>query len=184
MPLLLIPLLVLLFAVLFLLLLPLSLWQRYRAGRARRRTMGWLVALNAWALLGSVPLFLLAAWLGTFWSAEALRDAGIGLVAGVGVGIIGLWLARFERGDRHLYYTPNRWLVLALTALVVLRIALGMWWAWQRASGATVDGGGWQVFVQGGGLWAVGGLLLGYATAFAWGLWGRHRRFHARRPLP
>ncbi len=180
MPLLLIPLL-LVFAVLFLLLLPLSLWQRYRVGRARRRTLGWLVALNAWLLLASVPCFLLAAWLGSFWSEHALHDAGLGLVAGIGLGIIGLWLARFEPGDRDLYYTPNRWLVLALTALVCLRIALGLWWAWQRAAGTTAATGGWQLFVQAGGLWSVGGLLLGYATAFAWGLWARHRRFHARR---
>ncbi|KRG71546.1 hypothetical protein [Pseudoxanthomonas dokdonensis] len=180
MPLLLIPVLLLL-AVLLLLLLPLSLWQRYRVGRARRRTLGWLVALNAWLLLVSVPCFLLAAWLGTLWSVDALRDAGIGLVAGIGLGIIGLWLARFEHGDRHLHYTPNRWLVLALTALVCLRIAVGMWWAWQRASGTATATGDWQLFVQGGGLWAVGGLLLGYATAFAWGVWARHRRFHAAR---
>lgn len=79
MPLLLLPLLLLALVVAWFVLLPLSLRQRYRAGRARRRAQGWVLRINAWVLLLSLPGFLAAAWLGTAWSADAPRDAVAGL---------------------------------------------------------------------------------------------------------
>lgn len=179
MPLLLLPLLLILLVVIALVLLPLSLWRRYQYGRARRRAVGWVVRLNRWALWVSVPCFLLSAWLGSVWSDDALRDACIGLIAGLVLGWIGLLLTRFEVSGRHLNYTPNRWMALGLTVVVAVRISLGAWWAWQRASGGDAGSSGWQLFVHAGGLWAVGGLLLGYATAYAWGLSRRYSRFSA-----
>ncbi|GAB3340908.1 DUF1453 domain-containing protein [Marilutibacter aestuarii] len=183
MPLLILPLLLLALLAVVLVLLPLSLWQHYRAGHARRRALGWLVALNAWSLAATLPGFLLAAWLGSVWSPDALADAAGGLVVGALLGLAGLWLTRFETVQGRLYYTPNRWMALALALLVALRIALGLWWAWHRASGTDVDGAGWQGLVQAGGLWAMGGLLLGYAIAYAWGIRRRHRRLRARGAL-
>lgn len=174
MPLLLLPLLLLVVVAAWLVLLPLSLRQRYRYGSARRRARGWVLRVNAWGLLLSLPGFLAAAWMGTAWSAQAPRDALVGLAVGGLVGGLGLALTRFEHSDGQFHYTPNRWLVLALTALLALRIVLGLWWAWRRAGG---DAGGnalWQHFMDVGGLWAVAGVLLGYAAAYGWGL---HRRY-------
>ena len=174
MPLLLIPLLPLVPLAAWALLLPLSLWLRYRVGKSRQRAVGWIVAANAWALAVSAILFLLGAWIGGHWVADALRDACLGLLAGIALGIAGLWCSRFESHPEGLYYTPNRGLALLLTALVAGRIALGLWQGWEH----------WQapaspspaLLAGQAGLFALGGLLLGHALAYAWGLRARLRR--------
>lgn len=173
MPFLLVPLLLIILVVAWLVLLPLSLRQRYRYGRARRRAQGWMLRTNAWVMLSSVPGLLAMAWLGTRWSPDALRDAVVGLAIGASLGALGVLLTRFEHIDGRLHYTPNRWLVLTLTVLVAARIAFGVWMAWHRVGGGRGIDSGWIEVVEAGGLWAVGGVLLGYATAYAWGL---HRR--------
>jgi hypothetical protein len=173
MPLLLIPLLVLGIVLLYLLVLPLSLLQRYRAGRARRRVQPWVVAINAWMLLLSSAAFLLGAWISGRWIVGAVTHALLGLAAGASLGLLGLALTRFERQARGDFYTPNRWLVMGLTLVVAGRIAFGFWHAWQwTRSGA--NHASW--LAQQGGLLAVGGLLLGHYLAYAWGLRARIRR--------
>jgi hypothetical protein len=114
-------------ALLALLLLPVSLWARYRNGRARRRAQGWAVRTDAWLLALSAPLFLASAWLASLWLPQALADACYGLLAGVCLGIVGLWLTRFEHDDSGFHFTPNRWVVLVLIVVVAARIAVGMW---------------------------------------------------------
>lgn len=170
MPLLLLPLLLIAFVLLWALLLPLGLWQRYRRGHARKRARAWAVRVNAWLMLLSVVLYLMTAWLAGHWVDAALAHAAIGLALGIAIGIVGLWLTRFEFGESHaglLVYTPNRWLVLALTGLVALRIGYGLLhgWQWSRGEG---DAAAWVA--QQGNLLAVGGLLLGHYLAYAWGL--------------
>lgn len=170
MPLLLLPLLLIGFALLWALLLPLALWQRYRRGRARRRARAWAVRVNAWLLLVSAALFVATAWLAGHWVDAALAHAALGLALGVVIGTVGLWLTRFEidPGDPGgLFYTPNRWLVLALTGLVALRIGYGLLHGWQWWRGGA-DHAVW--LAQQGSLLAVGGLLLGHYLAYGWGL--------------
>lgn len=170
MPLLLLPLLLLCFALVWALLLPLGLWQRYRRGRARRRAVPWAVRLNSWLLLGSTGLFLLAAWLVGHWVEAALPHALAGLLLGVLAGILGLWLTRFEpaiAGQGGFYYTPNRWLVLGLTLVVAVRIVFGLAQAMQLWDGAE-NHATW--LERQGSLLAVGGLLLGHYLAYGWGL--------------
>ena len=59
MPIVLVLLFVFLLLALWVVLLPLSLWQRYRYGRSRRMARGWLLAFNAWSLLVSVAISVL-----------------------------------------------------------------------------------------------------------------------------
>lgn len=170
MPLLLLPLLLIGFVLVWALLLPLALFQRYRRGRARKRARGWAVRFNAWLMLVSVLVFTGAAWLAGYWIEAAVSYALAGLAVGVIIGIAGLWLTRFEFAESHrglLVYTPNRWLVLGLTALVALRIGYGLLhgWQWMRGEG---DAAVW--LAQQGSLLAVGGVLLGHYLAYAWGL--------------
>ncbi|GAB3359733.1 DUF1453 domain-containing protein [Lysobacter tyrosinilyticus] len=168
----LLPLLVVALLVLWLLLLPLAIWQRYRGGRARRRVVGWVATINAWSLLVSSVIFLCSAWLTGHWVVAALQFAAGGLAIGVVVGVLGLALTRFESTPLGLFYTPNRWLILALTLLVLSRIAYGMYrmrQAWITDSHAV-----W--LSQQGTMLTFGGLLLGYYLAYAWGLRSRLRR--------
>ena len=170
--LLLLPLLIVALVVLWLLLLPLALWQRYRTGRARRRAVPWVAGLNAWSLLVSALVFVFSAWLAGYWINAALPHAAAGLAAGLGLGFVGLALTRFEATQRGLYYTPNRWLVLALTLVVAARIAYGLFrmeQAWAADAHAA-----W--LTQQGSVLAVGGLLLGHYLGYAWGLRRRIRQ--------
>jgi len=175
MPLLLfLPLALLALVALWLLLLPISLWARYASGRARRRAQGWVIRGNAWLLACSVPLLLLSAWLASRWMHAALRDAGLGLLLGILFGIASLWLTRFERDAKGLVYTPNRWLVLALTTLVALRIAAGLWMTWRHATGGAVSA--LADWIEAGAWTGVAGVFLGYALAYTWGLRARLSR--------
>ena len=168
--LLLLPLLVVVLLVLWLLFLPLALWQRYRSGRARRRAVGWLTAINAWSLLVSSVLFLGSAWLTGYWVTQALPFAAGGLAIGVLTGGLGLALTRFERTPGGLFYTPNRWLILTLTLVILARLAYGVY----RMHQAWMTDAQWVS--QQGSVLATGGLVLGYYLAYAWGLRSRLRR--------
>ena len=168
MPLLIVPLVVLVLLALWLMLLPVSLWQRYRMGKARRRARPWLVRFNAWALLVSLLLFLASMAVTNVWWPGALAYAASGVGIGVVLGIAGLWLSRFEATPQGMFYTPNPWLVLSLTLLVAGRIAMGfaeLWRYWQgRESLALIP------VLDHASLFAVAGLLLGYYLAYTWGL--------------
>lgn len=174
--LLLLPLLLLGVLALWALLLPVALVQRYRRGRLRRRLQPLAVRINAWLLLASAPLFVAGAWIGSYWVTGAVVHALGGLGAGIALGVLGLALSRFEATPRGWYWTPPAWLVLALTVLVAARIAWGIAGAWQRWHGAVPGVGPWA---QQAGVFAAGGVLLGYALAQAWGL---KRRLGLPRP--
>ena len=168
MPLLIVPLLVLALLALWLLLLPLSLWQRYRLGKARRKAWPWLVKFNSWTLLFSLIVFLASMALTSLWWPGALGHASAGLGAGLAIGLLGLWLSRFENTAQGFFYTPNPWLALGLTLLVAARIVLGfveLWRHWQGRGALSVI----PVFDH-ASLFAVAGLLLGYCFSYTWGL--------------
>lgn len=173
MPLLLIPLLVLAVVLLYLLVLPLSLLQRYRGGHRRRRVQPWVIGVNAWMLALSTLTFLIGAWVGNRWIDGASTHALLGLAAGGALGLLGLALTRFDRSARDHFYTPNQWLALVLTVLVAGRIGLGFWQAWHWTQ-MGADHAAW--LVRQGNLLAVGGVLLGYYLAYTWGLRARIRR--------
>src|SRR5689334_12449884 len=94
--LLLLPLLVVALALLWLLLLPFALWQRYRMGRARRRALPWVTALNVGSLLLSSLVFLGTAAIAAHWVAGAFVYAVGGIGLGALLAVLGVWLTRFE----------------------------------------------------------------------------------------
>jgi hypothetical protein len=168
MPIVLVLVFVFLLLALWVVLLPLSLWQRYRYGRARRMARGWLLALNAWSLLVSVAIFLAVSAFGLIWWPDSLLGAGAGLAAGIVLGLLGLWLTRWEVAPQGVFYQPNAWLALLLVVIVAARIVWGVvqmveYWRSESvpATHALLSGHG--------SLLAVGGLLLGYYLVYAWG---------------
>lgn len=168
MPLLIVPLLILVLLALWLVLLPLSLWQRYRMGKARRRAWPWMVRFNGWLLLFSLCVFLAGMALTNLWWPGALGYALAGTGIGLLVGVLGLWLSRFETTPQGLFYTPNPWLVLALTVMVAARIAMGfveLWRYWQGSESLAA-----VPVLEHASLFAVAGLLFGYYLAYTWGL--------------
>lgn len=173
MPLLLLLLVPLLLFALWALLLPIALVQRYRTGRARRRAVRWAMGLNGALLLVSTVLFVASAWVMGHWVDLAVPFAAAGWIVGAVVGLFGVAITHVERGPQEDYFTPNRWLVLALTLIVAARIVVGLLHAWQA----------WQSdahpawLAQQGSLLAVGGGLLGYYLAYNWGM---RRRLFAR----
>ena len=168
MPLLMVPLVILILLALWLLLLPLSLWQRYRLGKARRKAWPWMVKLNSWVLLFSAGVFLAGMALTNLWWPGALGHALAGLGIGLVIGLLGLWLSRFENTAQGFFYTPNPWLALGLTLLVAARIAMGfveMWRYWRGSDALSII-----PVLDHASLFAVAGLLLGYYLGYAWGL--------------
>lgn len=170
--------LVLLTPLLALLLMPVSIVQRYRTGTARRRVRRWVMALNVTVAGMSMALLVLFATLMTLWVPAALPGALVGLTGGVVLGTIGLAVSRWEATPRDFYLTPNRWLVLTITLVVVVRLLYGLWRGW-AAWNIGSDDGSWLAVAGVPGSLAAGGLVLGYQLAYWLGV-GRRLTRRAR----
>ena len=172
MPLLIIPVLVVLALIV---LVPISIVQRYRVGTSRQRARGWLTALNLGALTLSALLFLVSAAFTNIWVPDALRYTVGGLGAGCLLGIAGLWLTRWEPSLGALHYTPNRLLVLAITLLVAVRVMYGFWRGWESWR-AGVSGESWFVAAGVAGSMAAGAIVIGYYLTYWFGVRRRLKR--------
>ena len=180
MPLLFLPLLIVLALATVVALIPLSVIQRYRIGTSRQRARGWLATINLTGLALSVVLFLTSAALTTFWIPGALTYTAGGLCAGLILGIVGLWLTRWEPSTDALHYTPNRLLVLGMMLIVGSRVLYGLWRAWESWS-AGLRGESWLVDAGVRESMAAGAVVLGYYLAYWTGVLRRYRRHAARR---
>jgi hypothetical protein len=90
-----------------------------------RRTIGRqrLSPARPWVTVVLFPLVVvLLAWASRTQPLAGAALAG-GVALGIGLGLIGLRLTRFERTAEGLYYTPSAHLGIALSALLVCRIA-------------------------------------------------------------
>lgn len=157
------------------LLMPVSLVMRYRAGRTRRQARSWVASLNLAALALSVVLWLTATGVTSFWIPFSLRYALAGLTIGGLLGVVGLTLTRWDTRPGSLHFTPNAWIVLFITVVVAARIAYGIWRTWHaweagfdHTSSIVVDG------VRGS--LAAAGIVLGYYFTFWLGVLRRVRR--------
>jgi hypothetical protein len=162
------------------LLMPLSLVMRYRTGTTRRPARAWIATLNAVTLSVSAVFLLMGAALSSLWVPWAFTYAVAGFTIGCLLGTLGLWISRWETSSGSLYYTPNTWLVLALTLLVASRIVYGVWRAW-HAWRVTPADASWLAQSGAAGSLAVGALVLGYYLAYWLGV-RRSARRHRRSP--
>jgi membrane protein CcdC involved in cytochrome C biogenesis len=92
----------------------------------------------------------------------------LGIVVGIGLGVLGLRLTRFEVTTEGLFYTPSAHLGAVLSALLVARIA------YRLAVGGFTDPGAGSAAPLGAGLTPLTllliGTLAGYYTSYAIGL--------------
>jgi hypothetical protein len=156
-------------------LIPITLVTRYRAGTARRRVRQWLATINAAGLAVSTVFFLTGAAVTNIWVPQAFVYASAGLAGGALVGFAGLALTRWEVAPGAVFYTPNRWLVLAITLAVSGRLAYGFWrgWnAWQSLAGDT----SWAAAAGVAGSLAAGAVILGYYFVYWLGVRARAPR--------
>ena len=160
-------------------LMPLMLVQRYRVGTARQVARGWLATLNAVGFAVSALVLLVSAAFTNIWLPHTVVYTLAGLGVGCLLGAIGLAISRWEVTPASVHYTPNRWLVLTLTALVAARIVAGLVVAWRQLDGGPVAA---IALLDAGGLLAIAGVLLGYALAYTWGLRARLPPRAATRP--
>lgn len=178
--LLLLPLLILAIVALWAVLLPVSLIQRYRFGRKRRRVLAWANSVNAWLVVVSVAAFFSSAWMATRWLPDALSMAALGFAAGIALGLVNLMISRSEVEAGNFYITPNAVLVLGMTLLVAGRIMLGLWQLYEHGFQLHPIAREEAWFLRPGSLFALGGLLLGHYFAWCWGLRAKLRRLLPR----
>jgi hypothetical protein len=151
--------------ILTILLLALILWRVYMR---MRRTLGrqHLTKVRPWIIVILYPVLTALILSSAARQPQALAALAVGLAVGVGLGIYGFRLTRFEVTPEGLYYTPSAHIGIALSLLLVGRVAYRM-----IQVGATGLGGG-----PGGvptlnplTLLAVGPLF-GYYTTYSIGL--------------
>ncbi|MDP2320281.1 MAG: DUF1453 domain-containing protein [Acidobacteriota bacterium] len=173
------PFLLLALPVVLLALTPFLLVLRYRAGTARRLARRWVATVSLAASAISVSLFLFGAAVTTIWVPQAFSAAAAGLLAGCALGLLGLALTRWELTARTLHYTPNRWLVVAITLMVSARVLYGLWRSWLVARSGADDTSLVMAFGVPESL-AVGATVLGYYLAYSAGLGWQIRRWERR----
>lgn len=172
MPLLLVPILVVLALVA---LIPISLVQRYRMGTTRQRARRWLASINIVGLTLSAVMFLISAAVTNVWVPGALLYTATGFLCGCALGMLGLWLTRWEPSIGALHYTPNRLLVLMLTLVITGRIFYGFWRGWHSWR-AGLEGSSWFIAAGVAGSMAAGAIVLGYYVTYWIGVRRRLRR--------
>jgi hypothetical protein len=168
----------LLILVLALVLMPVSLVQRYRVGTVRRPARSWVITLNLVAIAISIVIFLVSAALTSLWVPYAFSYSLGGLLIGFASGLLGLALTRWEASPASLHYTPNRWLVLIITLVVTARVLYGFWRSW-HAWQSGLEGGSWFVAAGVAGSLGAGAIVLGYYLIYWAGVRRRlkqHRR--------
>ena len=103
------------------------------------------------------------------WVPNAFTGAAAGVAVGAGLGFVGLVLTRWEPTAASLHYTPNRWLVLAVTFVVSVRVLYGFWRSWTVAQTGVY---GTPMVLEFGipQSLAAGGTVIGYYFAYALGV--------------
>jgi hypothetical protein len=147
-------------------LMPIALLQRYRSGTMRRRARRWVVTLNVIGIASSTLLFLISAAVTSIWIPRAFPYAAGGVLAGLGLGVLGIALTRWEHVPGAVFYTPNRWLVLMITLAVAGRLVYGLWRSWQQWEHVGSEFGPWLASAGLEGSLAAGATVLGYYLAY------------------
>jgi hypothetical protein len=150
-------------ALLLVLLVGLGLYRRVRRLVGRQR----LSRVRPWVQVTVLPLLIaMLGWL-SFVNPARLAWLAAGVVAGAIVAAWGLRLTRFEETADGFFYTPNIYIGLTITALLVGRVA---WRMYEVADRGVVVARSGTEFLRSGPTLAILGLVAGYYMAYAAGL--------------
>jgi hypothetical protein len=156
--------------------IPLLLWRIYarirrNIGRQRSRPARHWIGVTLFPLL--VLLFTVAAL------ARPLAEGALwgGVAAGVVLAVAGLKLTRFERTSDGFFYTPNAYIGVGLSLLLVARILYRMTQLYGGAAAAYATGpGAHQDFARSPLTLLIFGMVAGYYATYAAGLLRWRRR--------
>jgi hypothetical protein len=158
--------------VVFAVLVPLVAWRIYKRIRrniGRQRSRLW----RHWAGTVLCPLLLALIALGAMRSVDAELALAGGIIAGVALAAWGLRLTRFEREGGGFFYTPNPYLGVGLSLLLVGRIVYRFFELYQlhgHFDAAAPDLGRSPLTL------AMVGLVFGYYAIYSLGLLRWRRR--------
>jgi Protein of unknown function (DUF1453) len=165
--------------IVFLVLIPLLAWRMYSRFRrmvGRQR----LSRARPWLSVVLFPLLIVALGAATLSRPEGFWVLAAGLIAGALLGVFGLTRTRFESTSEGLFYTPNVHLGMALSLLLVVRLAVRL--VQVISADPQVVQHGTDGFAQSPFTLGVVGLLAGYYVAYAIGLLRWRFRVIAARP--
>jgi cytochrome b561 len=162
----------------FAIAIPLIAWRLYSRIRrlvGRQRSKAW----RHWFAAIFFPLLIGLLVLPALHRPEALAILAAAIVTGTGLAAWGLKLTRFERTPEGIFYTPNLHLGIALTLLLVARIAYRMIEVAMAPAGRPT---GMQDFARSPLTIVVLGILASYYTAYAIGVLAKRRALLAATP--
>jgi hypothetical protein len=159
----------------------LSLALRYRAGTSRRQARPWVATMSVWTTGFSAALFVFVAFLMSFWIGSAFRFALTGMAIGALLGLLGLFLTRWEVESKGFFYTPSRSLALLITFVITARFIYG-WWRVTHVGETITSQQHWWLSASATQLsFAVAAGLIGYYLVYAIGVRLRLMRHERRR---
>lgn len=133
--------------------------QHFRSGRS-------------WSSLVFFPLLVVVLLVGSYSHPLGVAAEVIGLLLGVGLAVYGLRLTKFENTAEGLYYTPNAHVGIALSLLLVGRVAYRFFQMYVSTSAVAQPP---QTFASSPLTLLIVGTLAGYYAWYALGLIRRAR---------
>lgn len=148
------------------------LYARVRRSIGRQK----LSAVRPWITVSVFPLLILVLLVGALNHPQNALALFAGVAAGAGLGFYGIRLTRFEQTPEGLYYTPNAHLGIALSLLLIGRLAYRavQLQIWEMPAGPPASD-----FVRSPLTLAIFGTLAGYYILYAAALLRWRRRVQA-----
>jgi hypothetical protein len=129
-----------------------------------------LSRVRPWVTVALFPLLIVVFGLGSLAHPANALSLLAGVALGVGLGVYGLRLTRFEQTPQALFYTPSAHLGIALSALLFGRVAYRLAQLYLATPGGLRMPASPADFVSSPLTLAIFGTLAGYYTAYAVGL--------------
>jgi hypothetical protein len=147
------------------------IYSRIRRLVGRQKSKAW----RHWLTIVIFPVFLMIFAITAIAHPEVEAALAVGIAVGVGLAIWGLRKTRFETTAAGYFYTPNAHIGIALSLLLVARIAYRFYEVSTLTEGQAMPDFGRSPLTL-----LVFGTLAGYYTAYAVGI----LRWRASTPLP